>query len=106
MVTLPEDLAGRVMDRVRQMVCGLHGHDSLLQFERDRMYLRCASCGHETPGWELNDETPHVVARTAAARDAAAKPLVRPASQTPGHAATAAALGGAAPQLIRVRRVA
>jgi hypothetical protein len=55
-----------VLDRVRQMVCSLHGHDSLLQFERDRMFLRCVSCGHETPGWSLSDTPP---ARTVA-RDA------------------------------------
>jgi hypothetical protein len=44
-------------DRVRQFVCGLHGHDALLQFAAGRMFLRCVSCGHETPGWNL-DETP------------------------------------------------
>jgi hypothetical protein len=79
MVTLPGDLTGRVVDRVRQMVCGLHGHDSLLHFERDRMYLRCVSCGHETPGWELNEEAQNPVSRTAAARaEAAAQPLAPP----------------------------
>jgi hypothetical protein len=46
-----------VFDRVRQTICGLHGHDSLLQFEQDRIYLKCVSCGHETPGWEIA-ETP------------------------------------------------
>ena len=79
MVTLPEDLTNRVVDRVRQMVCGLHGHDSLLQFERDRMYLRCVSCGHETPGWELKEEAPNLVSRTDAARaETDAKPIMRP----------------------------
>ena len=79
MVTLPEDLTNRVVDRVRQMMCGLHGHDSLLQFERDRMYLRCVSCGHETPGWELTEEAPNVVSRIGPARaEVAAKPMMRP----------------------------
>ena len=79
MVTLPGDLTGRVVDRVRQIVCGLHGHDSLLQFERDRMYLRCVSCGHETPGWELNEEAPNLASQTAAARvEVAAQPVARP----------------------------
>jgi len=45
-----------MVDRVKQMWCGLHGHDALLQFEQDRMFLRCLSCGHETPGWNLHDE--------------------------------------------------
>jgi hypothetical protein len=55
---------GIMVDRVRQMLCGLHGHDSLLQFERDRMYLRCVSCGHKTPGWDLNETPPTVSERT------------------------------------------
>jgi hypothetical protein len=63
MVTHTGDLSGHVMDRVRQMLCGLHGHDALLQFEQDRMFLRCVSCGHETPGWEVS-EPARVAART------------------------------------------
>lgn len=47
-----------MVDRVRQMWCGLHGHDSLLQFEQDRLFLKCVSCGYETPGWELNETPP------------------------------------------------
>jgi hypothetical protein len=57
-----------VMDRVRQMFCGLHGHDTLLHFEHDRMSLRCVSCGHETPGWELNEVPPTVTIRGDARR--------------------------------------
>jgi hypothetical protein len=53
----------RVLGKIRQFVCGLHGHDSLLQFERDRMFLRCVSCGHETPGWELTEPRPAAAAR-------------------------------------------
>jgi hypothetical protein len=45
----------RVMSRVRQVFCGIHGHDSLLQFEQDRLFLKCASCGYESPGWALNE---------------------------------------------------
>jgi hypothetical protein len=48
--------AARVWDRVRQAMCGLHGHDRLVHFEQDRMFLRCVSCGHETPGWEISYE--------------------------------------------------
>ena len=51
-------LSGRVLDRVRQLFCGLHGHDVYLQFEAERMFLRCVSCGHESPGWELNEAPP------------------------------------------------
>ena len=56
---------------LRQVMCGLHGHERLVQFERDRMFLRCVSCGHETPGWALKETkapTPiaHSVRRRAA----------------------------------------
>ena len=59
-----------VMDRVRQMFCGLHGHDNLLQFEQDRMFLKCVSCGHETPGWSLDEAPPTVTARGDAPKPA------------------------------------
>jgi hypothetical protein len=62
-----------MVDRVKQMWCGLHGHDALLQFEQDRMFLRCLSCGHETPGWNLNDEPP-----VAAAQAESPAALVQP----------------------------
>jgi hypothetical protein len=61
METHTRDLSERVMDRVRQLMCGLHGHDTLLQFQQDRMFLRCASCGHETPGWQVSESTPVTV---------------------------------------------
>lgn len=58
-----DGVGARMLGRVRQVLCGLHGHDNLLQFERDRMYLRCVSCGHETPGWELTETRPAVAVR-------------------------------------------
>ncbi len=39
--------------QVRRFPCGLHGHDALLHFEQERLSLVCASCGYETPGWDL-----------------------------------------------------
>jgi hypothetical protein len=63
-----------VVAKVRQVFCGMHGHDNLLQFERDRMFLRCVSCGHESPGWALT-ETPPTVTE---AGDAARHVIVRP----------------------------
>lgn len=64
-----------VMQRMRQVFCGLHGHDTLLQFEQDRMFLRCVSCGHETPGWTIADEPPTPV---AVADEVRVQPVVRP----------------------------
>ncbi len=46
--------ASWIWKRVQQAICSLHGHDSLLQFEQNRMFLRCTSCGYETPGWEID----------------------------------------------------
>jgi LSD1 subclass zinc finger protein len=41
----------QAISRIREVACALHGHDAMLHFERGRMSLRCATCGHETPGW-------------------------------------------------------
>jgi hypothetical protein len=66
-----------VIDRVRQAYCGLHGHDNLLQFEHERMFLKCVSCGHESPGWELT-ETPPTVTVQEDATPTPRRALVRP----------------------------
>jgi hypothetical protein len=50
-----DGLGTRIVNRMRQFFCGLHGHDSLLQFEQDRMSLKCVSCGYESPGWALTE---------------------------------------------------
>jgi hypothetical protein len=52
-MTNDTDMVTRAMGQVRQFFCGLHGHDALLHFERDRISLQCASCGYETPGWDV-----------------------------------------------------
>ncbi|HEX3646665.1 MAG TPA: hypothetical protein VHT95_13715 [Vicinamibacterales bacterium] len=64
----------RMMESLRQMFCGLRGHDTLLHFEDERMSLRCVSCGHETPGWELNEVPPTVTVRGDARRHVIARP--------------------------------
>jgi hypothetical protein len=64
----------RVMEALQQLFCGLRGHDTLLHFEGERMSLRCVSCGHETPGWELNEVPPTVTVRGDARRHALARP--------------------------------
>jgi hypothetical protein len=43
----------RVGEQLRRLICGLHGHDSLLHFSDGRVSLLCSSCGHETPGWDV-----------------------------------------------------
>jgi len=49
----PDGLLSKAALQLRQLVCGLHGHDSLMHFEQGRISLLCASCGHETPGWDV-----------------------------------------------------
>ena len=49
---------GRLASRVGQVICGLHGHDSVLHFEANRVMMRCTSCGHDTPGWEISGKGP------------------------------------------------
>ncbi|MQA30592.1 MAG: hypothetical protein GEU82_12285 [Luteitalea sp.] len=53
------------IDRARQTYCGIHGHDTLLQFEHHRLFLKCTSCGHETPGWALPDTRPQATGARA-----------------------------------------
>jgi hypothetical protein len=60
-----------VLKRIQSIVCALHGHDSILQYERTRMFLRCTSCGHETPGWEVS---PGAMRMTRRAEPRAARP--------------------------------
>jgi hypothetical protein len=43
----------RAAEQLRQFLCGLHGHDTLVHFEPGRMSLQCTSCRYETPGWDL-----------------------------------------------------
>jgi hypothetical protein len=50
---LERGFGAMVTDRVRQFLCGLHGHDALLHFGQGRISLQCASCGYETPGWDF-----------------------------------------------------
>jgi hypothetical protein len=38
---------------LRRARCGLGGHSMLLQFEPNRLSMRCHSCGAETPGWSI-----------------------------------------------------
>jgi hypothetical protein len=62
---------------LRRAICAVSGHQTLLQFERNRLSLRCAACGHETKGWTIGDIPMRADAaaasapRRAEARDAA-----------------------------------
>lgn len=48
----------RAAARFGQLLCGMRGHDSVLHFEGKRVMMRCTSCGHDTPGWEVSGRAP------------------------------------------------
>jgi hypothetical protein len=50
----------RAVGRLGQVLCGIGGHDSVMHFEGKRVMMRCTSCGHDTPGWEIEDRAPRL----------------------------------------------
>ena len=38
--------------------CLVHGHQDLLHYESRRVFLSCAECQRETPGWTLDLPAP------------------------------------------------
>jgi hypothetical protein len=53
-----EGVLQRAVGWVGQVLCGFRGHDSVLHFEGNRVMMRCTSCGHDTPGWEISGRGP------------------------------------------------
>src|SRR5215467_2765273 len=51
-------LTTRAVARFGQWLCGMRGHDSVLHFEGNRVMMRCTSCGHDSPGWEITGHGP------------------------------------------------
>jgi hypothetical protein len=51
-------IVARAMGRLGQLLCGVRGHDAVLHFESNRVMMRCTSCGHDTPGWEISGHAP------------------------------------------------
>ena len=46
------------MESLRRLICAIRGHEDYLQFEKNRVYLQCISCGHESPGWTVDARRP------------------------------------------------
>ena len=42
-----------MMESLQRVICGLHGHEAVLQFEPNRLSLRCLNCNYKTTGWLL-----------------------------------------------------
>lgn len=55
---VPAGTIARVVGWIGRMLCGARGHDSVLHFEGNRVMMRCTSCGHDTPGWEITGKGP------------------------------------------------
>lgn len=53
-------LWARAVGTFQAAVCGMHGHDPMLQFEQGRMFLRCSSCGYTSPGWDTGERRPRL----------------------------------------------
>jgi hypothetical protein len=61
--------------RAQRIVSGWRGHDSVLQFDQSHVFLECMSCGHQSPGWQLERASAYV--------------RVIPVRRTPGRMAVA-----------------
>lgn len=46
------------MGSLRRFICAVRGHEDFLQFDKNRVYLRCVECGHESPGWTIETRRP------------------------------------------------
>ena len=56
--TATASVVARTLGRIGQLMCGLTGHYAVLHFEGNRVNMRCTSCGHDTPGWEISGRGP------------------------------------------------
>jgi hypothetical protein len=63
------------MESLRRLICAFRGHEDYLQFEKNRVYLHCIACGHESPGWTVDARRP--VLRLESRRGKASHGLVR-----------------------------
>ncbi len=61
---------------LQRLFCALRGHEDYLHFEKNRVYLQCVACGHESPGWTI--DPPRTVLRFPARRgEPSTRTLVR-----------------------------
>ena len=47
-----------LMGFFKRLVCAWRGHEDYLHFEKNRVYLECVACGHESPGWTIDSQRP------------------------------------------------
>jgi hypothetical protein len=46
------------MGALKRLICAVRGHEEYLHFEKNRVYLECVACGHESPGWTIETRRP------------------------------------------------
>ena len=64
------------MGSFKKLICAIRGHEDYLHFEKNRVYLQCVACGHESPGWTVEPRKP--VLRFASRRaPRAVQPFIR-----------------------------
>lgn len=49
----PDGIGTLVLERLGQVFCGIQGHEHMLQSSEGRLFLRCMTCGHQSPGWDV-----------------------------------------------------
>jgi hypothetical protein len=42
------------MGSLKRLICAIRGHESYRHFEKNRVYLQCVACGHESAGWTID----------------------------------------------------
>jgi hypothetical protein len=52
------NILAQSVTRFGQVLCGLRGHEAVLHYEGKRVMMRCTSCGHDSPGWEITGRGP------------------------------------------------
>jgi len=50
------------MESLKRLYCAFRGHEEYMHFDKNRVYLECVACGHESPGWTV-ETTSHPVLR-------------------------------------------
>ena len=65
-----------LMGLLKRLICAWRGHEDYLHFEKNRVYLACVACGHESPGWTIDLHRPVLRFQSRRATTSAA-PMIR-----------------------------
>ena len=47
-----------LMGSLKRLICALRGHENYRHVEKNRVYLQCVACGHESTGWIIDTRKP------------------------------------------------